>query len=316
MKKLTKAIVIAASTLMSAGAFAQEQVELRFSWWGGSARHTATLDAIRLFEEKNPNIKIRAEYAGWDGYLTRLTTQVAGGTEPDIMQLNWSWLDVFSVRGNGFYDLYQLENLDTSGYSKESLMPVERNDKLHAITISMSGWPQYYNETTWEKAGVDYPETFEEFLNAGQVFHEKLGGDYYPARLDPKEIMILSQQYMIQKYGVSLIDQENKKIAYNDEQLEEMFDLYKQMIDNHVLPSRRKQNAYGSGAPETLRPWIEGQWAGTFVANPSSDNVSKLFSLDGQKLVTGPHSCKWLKMQKNLAHSIVHLMVFSISKEL
>ena len=35
---------------------------LRFSWWGGSGRHEATLKALRLFEEKNPGVKIKAEY--------------------------------------------------------------------------------------------------------------------------------------------------------------------------------------------------------------------------------------------------------------
>ena len=109
MKKLAHAITFATTALVSFGAIAQEQVELRFSWWGGSGRHTATFDAIKLFEEKHPNIKVRAEYSGWDGFLTRLTTQIAGGTEPDIMQLNWSWLDAFSSRGDGFYDLSTLE---------------------------------------------------------------------------------------------------------------------------------------------------------------------------------------------------------------
>lgn len=312
MKKLTKAIAIAASAFMSVGAFAQEQVELRFSWWGGGARHTNTLEAIRLFEQQNPHIKVRAEYSGWDGHLTRLTTQIAGGTEPDIMQLNWSWLDVFSSRGDGFYNLNDLENLDLSGYTQENLAPVTRNDKLHAITVSMSGWPNYYNETTWQKAGLDYPETFEELLNAGQVFKETLGEDYYPTRLDPKEILILSQQYMIQKYGQSLIDQENKKIAYDEQQLEEMFDIYRQMSENHVVPTTRQLNSFGSGTPETLRPWIEGKWAGTNTANPTSDGVATY--LEGnQKLAIGP----FLQMVDNPEESGSFYrpsMVFSVSK--
>ena len=312
MKKFTKAIAIAASTLISAGAFAQEQVQLRFSWWGGSLRHTQTLEAIKAFEETHPDIKINAEYSGWSGYLTKLSTQIAGGTEPDIMQLNWNWLDVFSARGDGFYDLYELDNLDTSGYSEGSLMPVLRNGKLHAITISMSGWPQYYNETTWKKAGIDYPKTWEELLSAGQVFKEKLGNDYYPVRLDPKEVMLLTQQFMIQKYGVSLIDQEKKKIAYSDAQLEEMFDLYRQMVDNHVLPSRRLQNAYGSGAPETMRPWIEGQWAGTFTANPAADNAAS-FLAEGQKLVSGPF-LQMVETPKEAGAFYRPSQVFSIAK--
>lgn len=62
------------------------QVTLRFAWWGGDSRHTATLDAIAAYEKQNPNVKIEAEYQGYDGYNDKILTQLAGGTQPDIMQ--------------------------------------------------------------------------------------------------------------------------------------------------------------------------------------------------------------------------------------
>ena len=31
-----------------------KEVTLRFSWWGGDARHKATLDVIKLYEKKIP----------------------------------------------------------------------------------------------------------------------------------------------------------------------------------------------------------------------------------------------------------------------
>jgi oligogalacturonide transport system substrate-binding protein len=60
------------------------------AWWGGSARHAATLKAIALFESRHPGVKVKAEYMGFNGYLERLTAQVAGGSEPDVMQINWA----------------------------------------------------------------------------------------------------------------------------------------------------------------------------------------------------------------------------------
>ena len=69
-----------------------KEVELRVMWWGSDARHKATLDAIKLFEEKNPGIKIKAEYSGYEGYLEKLSTQMSGKTAPDVMQVDWNWL--------------------------------------------------------------------------------------------------------------------------------------------------------------------------------------------------------------------------------
>lgn len=63
-----------------------ESVTLRFAWWGGDDRHTATLKAIEEYQKINPNVKIEAEYQGYDGYNDKILTQLAGGTQPDIMQ--------------------------------------------------------------------------------------------------------------------------------------------------------------------------------------------------------------------------------------
>ena len=78
---------------------------LRFSWWGGAGRHEAMLKAVRLFESRNPGTRIKCEYMGFNGYLERLTAQIAGRSEPDVMQVNWAWLAMFSKRGTGFTDL-------------------------------------------------------------------------------------------------------------------------------------------------------------------------------------------------------------------
>ena len=66
-------------------------VTLRFAWWESDARHEATLAAISKYMELYPNVKIEGEYQGYDGYQQKLMTQFAGGTEPDLMQLDYYW---------------------------------------------------------------------------------------------------------------------------------------------------------------------------------------------------------------------------------
>ena len=56
----------------------EEDVTLRFSWWGGDERHEATLAAIKEFEAEYPNIKVEAEYGGWSGWQEKITTQILG----------------------------------------------------------------------------------------------------------------------------------------------------------------------------------------------------------------------------------------------
>lgn len=44
-----------------------DQVTLRFAWWGGDSRHELTLQAVDLFMQKYPNIKVECDYGSWDG---------------------------------------------------------------------------------------------------------------------------------------------------------------------------------------------------------------------------------------------------------
>ena len=50
---------------------APKTVSLRFSWWGGDARHQATLEAIQLYMDRNPHVTIEAEYGGYADYYQK-----------------------------------------------------------------------------------------------------------------------------------------------------------------------------------------------------------------------------------------------------
>lgn len=74
-------LLCAALPVGAAFSHSADAAEIRISWWGGNQRHEATLAAINAFQKANPTITVKAEYAGWDGYLSRLSTQMAGGQD-------------------------------------------------------------------------------------------------------------------------------------------------------------------------------------------------------------------------------------------
>ena len=73
-------------------AASNEEVTLKFSWWGGDARHEATEKAIAAFMEKYPNIKVEAEYGAWTGWEEKQALAIQGGNAADVMQINWNWI--------------------------------------------------------------------------------------------------------------------------------------------------------------------------------------------------------------------------------
>ena len=87
MKNVLISATLSATLGLSAFSSLAQDVDLRMSWWGGNGRHQVTLKALEEFHKQNPDINVKAEYTGWDGHLSRLTTQLAA----DLFE-KWRWL--------------------------------------------------------------------------------------------------------------------------------------------------------------------------------------------------------------------------------
>ncbi|AJQ93208.1 ABC transporter substrate-binding protein [Gynuella sunshinyii] len=264
---------------------ANAATEIRMSWWGGNGRHEATNAAVNAFEKANPGIVVKAEYTGWNGHLERLTTQIAGNTEPDLMQTNWNWMPIFSRTGDGFKNLLDYADIiDLDQFDPAALALGTNNGKLNGIPVSMTARVFYYNKDTWTKAGLKYPKTFADLMAAGPVFQKKLGEDYYPVVMEWRDVIALNRSYMVQKYGIPMIDEKNKKFAYSDKQMVEFFQMYADMVKQHVVPSTKYIASFGAGNLYEYKPWINGEWGGVYMwntaANKYQDNLKPPMSLE------------------------------------
>ena len=95
------------------GGSSDENITLRFAWWGGDERNEATLKVIEQFEAAHPNITIEAEYGGSDGYHDKLATQLASGTAADIVQVDPEVFPTYVSTGDYFID-YKDYDMDLS----------------------------------------------------------------------------------------------------------------------------------------------------------------------------------------------------------
>jgi len=263
-RKVLTTLIAAAIGVTSASAFAD--VELRMSWWGGNDRHQSTLEALKKFEEKNPGIIVKAEYTGWDGHTSRMTTQVAGNTEPDVMQTNYNWLPLFSKNGDGFYDMNQQKDaLHMAAFPKSALDMTTINGKVNGLPVSMTSRVFYFNKTMFEKAGVEYPTNWDELMAAGKAFEKNLGADYYPLVIESRDVFAMNRSYMIQTMGKDIIDAEKVVLNYDQKEMEQFFQLYVDQVKSHVFPSTKEFASYGKGNLYEMRPWIDGRFGGLYM---------------------------------------------------
>lgn len=245
---------------------------LRFAWWGGAGRHGATLAAVRLFEQKNPGLKIKAEYMGFNGYLERLTTQVAGGSEPDVMQINWAWLAMFSKRGTGFTDLEPLLGPAVREQLPEQELATGRvAGKLNALPVSYSARVMLWNEASFERAGLALPRNWDELFAAGAVFRQKLGEGAYPLDGELYDMILLAQAWVQQQHGLPFIAPaaagQPSQVAMNEAAALDWVRTYQRLVQAHVAtPLPLRASLGGAEKPTEQQPdWVNGRWAGNYT---------------------------------------------------
>jgi len=257
--------------------------ELRMSWWGGASAHKATLEALRLFEARY-SVRVRAEYTGFAGHLERLTTQIAGRTAPDVMQINWYWQTLFSRDGLGFYDLNRLRDaIDLTQFDARTLGMGTNGGKLNAIAVSNAARLFYFNRTTYDKAGFGLPRSWEDLFARGPQFLKKLGPDYYPVDGLFQDFIALARSYVVQKTGQALVNAGTRQLNCSRADMHEFAGLYARMTRDHVWPSAQVRASYGNVAQQEMRPWINGQYAGTYQWNSAIEKYTE--TLSGKQVV-------------------------------
>ncbi len=275
MKRRTALVTLGALGGLGAGAAylalpqpASAGPVLRFAWWGGAARHGATLQAIKLFEQQHPGLKIKAEYMGFNGYLERTTTQIAGGSEPDVMQINWAWLAMFSKRGTGFVDLNaHRQHLSLNEFSPEDLRMGEVAGRLNALPLSYTARVLLWNASAFERAGLGLPRTWDDIFAAGPLFRQRLGPDHYPLDGELYDMTLLAQAWVHQRHGVPYIDPDTTRVAMDETTALAWVQTYRRLVDEHVATSLPLRASLGGAEkPTEQQPdWVNGRWAGNYT---------------------------------------------------
>ena len=262
---------------------------LRFAWWGGAGRHEATLKAIAMFERRNPGTRIKAEYMGFNGYLERLTIQIAGRSEPDVMQINWAWLAMYSKRGNGFVDLNKYRHLlALDEFSADDVGIGDISGKLNALPASYSARVMLWNQAAFDRVGLPLPRTWDELFAAGKVFKERIGENAFPLDGELYDMILLAQAYVQQKHGTPYVDPREARVAMSEAAVLEWVKTYRRLIAAHVAtPLPLRASLGGAEKPTEQQPdWVVGNWAGNYTWDSAiSLRASTLDSR--QKLVLG-----------------------------
>lgn len=186
MKKALS-LLLALLLFSATGALAElnpdEQVELRFAWWGNQLRHDLTQAAIDKYVELHPNVTIVSEFYDWESYWDKLAAQGAGNALPDIIQMSTTYVSQYYEGGlllnmepyvqSGALDLSDIpENTLTMGRMGE-------DKELYAMNLGINALMALYDPAMVEAAGVELdpmqPYTFDDLQDWARIIYEETG---------------------------------------------------------------------------------------------------------------------------------------------
>ena len=215
-----------------------EKVSLRFSWWGSDTRHEATLKVMDMYMEKHPNVTIEGEYGAFDSFYQKLQTQLGGGTEPDIISVDYKWVSDLTAQGNLFVNMNDLkDSIDMSGFDMDFVKIYgAKDDYLIGLPVGINGMGYLYNTEFLKKYGIEPGDdwTWETVLENGKKVQEQ----------DPSKHLMYNHAdhwvYMIkailkQMNGNTLV-LDDYTPGFTTEEMTKIFDYEKQLVETGTVP--------------------------------------------------------------------------------
>lgn len=286
----------AADTGAAADASSDEQITLRFAWWGGDERNNATLAVIDQFEKLHPNVSIEGEYSGSDGYHDKLATQLASGTAADIVQVDPEVFPTYVSTGDYFVN-YADYGMDLSGFD-ENYISLQINGcydgKQIGLPTGISGAGILVNKDLADAIGLDFskPYDWNELIEMGKKVRAYDDSMYLLCANKEYIVNLVVFNYAKQLIGGTIFDTETQELKLTEEQLAEVFGYVKQLYDEEVVAPASYQAAYSGDNLQSDPNWIAGKYVATptyistidvmVAANPDANYMmSELPKLDG-----------------------------------
>ncbi|WP_300676830.1 ABC transporter substrate-binding protein [uncultured Gemmiger sp.] len=176
----------ASSTAESTTSETSGDKKLTVTWWGNQTRNERTIATLDLYAEQNSGVTFDPQVAEWADYWNKLATASAGKALPDIIQMDYKYLDQYIKNGllTELTSYVEDGTLDVSNIDEGILNTGKGADGgLYAICIGENAPALVYNKTLLDENGITVKDnmTVDEFKALCKEVYEKTGykSNYY-----------------------------------------------------------------------------------------------------------------------------------------
>lgn len=185
-------------------------------------------ERIAEYEKENSNIKIKWVDLPYESIQEKLVTSVAGGTSPDVVNLNTQMALTLAGKG-ALVDLNkEATEEQRSIYIPSLYESTQIGDSAYAFPWYASPNIMFYNTELFEKAGItDIPTTYEEANKLAKQMKDATGAYLY----NPPEFF-----NMLFEEGIPILNDDKTETAFNVPETVELLSTYQEYTKADILP--------------------------------------------------------------------------------
>ncbi|MEM6429921.1 MAG: extracellular solute-binding protein [Deinococcota bacterium] len=258
-------------------AFAQD-VTITYWQYQFDERVEAMAQLIEMFEAENPGIEVVQETFPYADYEAQVGASLPAGVGPDVVQLFYGWLGAWERAG--YVEPLPEQYFDATMVDAEFVpmaQAAKRGGVYYGLPTAVRSLAIFYNKDMFAEAGIDGPpETWDDFIEAGQALtqqrgprYEQIGYGIAPGGQDHHLIReILTRQFGGQPYSDDGTD-----VMYDEQAGIDALNFYASWVTEHGVGSMdfpgQENNAYRDGfrAQQTVAMIIDGSFAINSVRN-------------------------------------------------
>ncbi|WP_046179839.1 ABC transporter substrate-binding protein [Domibacillus tundrae] len=260
-----------------------EKVTVTLAGWGGNPQEQELLQqTLDDFEAKNPDIDVKHEVIA-DQYMDVMKTRLIGGEGPDVF-----YLDAFEAPAlieTGVLeplDEYVTDEFDTADFEKPLLEAFQKDGATYGFPKDFSTLALFYNKQMLADAGVEVPQTWEEFRAAAK----KLTKDgVYGYGVAPE---LARQYFLAESSGGSIVTDDRASFADSKvvEAIQPVIDMHnvdKSAAEPKEVGASWGAEMFGQGKAAMV---IEGNWAIPFMEETFPDieyGTAEVPAIKGEK---------------------------------
>ena len=259
---------------------AQERITIRFAWWGSEDRAKRTVEAVRLFEEKNPGISVKTSSFEFESYGENMRIAASVENLPEVFQ-------GYIGADNDYMDQGLVESLDsyvekglirTEDISDELLQSGMMDGHLYGLSMGCNVKCLAIDADAYKNAGLTIPEiaysswdALARDLRVLKNVTKAYGADEY---LFNKSFML---EYFVRQNGEDYFSEGSGNIAFSEAVYEKFYTMKKEWAEDGLVAP------YGTERSDALvdSELVKGESA---VRPCYSNQLLELSELSGKNL--------------------------------